>query len=76
LIFLLFLITLFLCYRIQKPITEEQETEVDDIENNLEDQREQIQIWEAAYKHPLLVSPSEVGITRDVRTVSYVLLDE
>jgi len=69
------LITIYLCYKISKPISGEQENEVDDIEVNSHNQRELVQIWEAAYKHPLLVSPSE-DVTANIKSASDVLAYE
>ena len=87
LIVLLFCVSVFMIWRISRPIhvTQEQPTTVGattgpnnvvrlqllDVEVPTRVENENIKIWEAFYKHPLLVSPAEFGNkSRSVSAVS------
>jgi len=79
-IILLFFISVFIIWRISKPIvpTEIEQPETNalrlqllDVEVNAKYEQEDIKRWEAAYKHPLLLSPEEFGNkSRSVSAVS------
>ena len=81
-IILLFFVSMFIIWRISKPIvsteTEQPQTNPAILQLHLLDveapgrvEQEDIKRWEAAYKHPLLVSPAEFGTkSRSVSAVS------
>ncbi len=81
-IILLFFVSVFIIWRISKPIvTTQAEQQLQtgptlrlnllDVEGNSRVEQEDIKRWEAAYKHPLLVSPAEFGTkSRSVSAVS------
>jgi hypothetical protein len=66
--------TLILVYKVAAPITvEDEEAPIGDEMAEMRDTKEHVNAWEAAYKHPLLVSSTEVAAERDTRVVSYIL---
>lgn len=69
----LFIATIYFAYKISlsPPVKEEYNTE--DLENSLQDLAEDVTAWEIAYRHPLLVSPTEVAVKKDDKVMSYVL---
>jgi len=79
-IILLFFISAFIIWRLSKPIvpTEVEQPQTNptrlqllDVEAPGRTEQEDIKRWEAAYKHPLLVSPAEFGTkSRSVSAVS------
>lgn len=66
------MITLFLIYKLSGAIDPGERVSMEDSVMELEDTKEYITSWEAAYKHPLLVSSTEIAGPRDTRVVSYV----
>jgi len=82
LIVLLFGVSVFMIWRISRPIivTEPQQTtnpkntirlQLLDVEAPGKVEQEQLKVWESFYKHPLLVSPAEFGNkSRSVSAVS------
>ena len=68
---ILVFITAIFSYKISQPIYVETEDYIEGKEEVEQDIQGSIDKWEIAYRHPLLVSSSEILMERGQRTLSY-----